>query len=476
MFCNKCGAKLAAEAAFCNKCGAKMAAGDTPPATNEPPSSQASAPQAASPVATQAPPQTAPPKKKIPGKLIAIGGVLVATAAAVVVFIIIFAGGSVDYVATVRAHAPFGPQDMPGITYGQVLDRFVDSQDWEVLVQREHPTEVHMRGEVSGTDERLLVVWRVEVEGDTASIDPRSVALLGDGERFTGNEAVAFLLEMFFAYDDGLDDFSAFFAEEQAPDDAAASVGKGVDIDTSDWVTEERWNLSIRLPASFFVDDGRDVWAQGYGMSIIATGLDTEALEWILNNSISQQDFTFDDGTLGVRADQGTAIVFINDDVSVEFFSADNPSHFYHHEALFTAIARSLTPVFVDAPPPPADTGRAPQGQMSVADVEDLLMGAAYSFGGEWLHPWEGISLSFFRDGTGLMSGEEGGNWYFENIWWWISPDAADGPWENSFNLHMETLTDLVVFRLVVVNRYEIGLAEFGSYLFEYFFFQPPGL
>ena len=31
MFCNKCGNKMAADAAFCNKCGAKMAAGDTTP-------------------------------------------------------------------------------------------------------------------------------------------------------------------------------------------------------------------------------------------------------------------------------------------------------------------------------------------------------------------------------------------------------------------------------------------------------------
>lgn len=241
MFCPKCGTKALDGATFCQKCGAKLIAGDTV--------QQAAIP---TPVRqTQPSTPSGTPKKKKSKKLPIILG---AVALAVVVIIVIAMNwnGKIDYEATVRAHRPFVSQGT-SLTYGEVLDKYISSPNWEVRKSGE-VNYVDISGKAKGTDKDLVVTIKVlqdPNDPDLASISPESVTINAKKSP-TQNDAVEFLLAMFSAYDEGYDNLSELLSTGEM-----GTTGK---INLTETYTNEAEGFSFQYPSDWTVMDGQELY------------------------------------------------------------------------------------------------------------------------------------------------------------------------------------------------------------------------
>lgn len=247
MFCPKCGSKALDGATFCQKCGANLIVDDTvQQAVTSTPIQQ-----------TQQQTHTVPsdmPKKKKLGKLPIILG---AVALAIVVIIVIAMNwnGKMDYEATVRAHQPFDVTQGLSYTYGEVLDKYISSPDWEVRKSGD-VNYVDISGKAKGTDNELVITIQVTADpsdADLAKIAPESVTI--DGEKSpTQNDAVEFLLAMFLMYEEGYDDISDLFSETGARA-AGSSSDHMARAESTDWgmaYAEKARELAVGDPMPLF--------------------------------------------------------------------------------------------------------------------------------------------------------------------------------------------------------------------------------
>lgn len=243
MFCHKCGTKASEGAAFCPKCGAKLIVEHT--------TQQVTAPTPAGQVQPQAnnPQADIPQKKKSKKQPIIFGAV-----ALVVVVIIVIAmnwNGKTDYEATVRAHQPFVSQGTD-LTYGEVLDKYISSPDWNVR-KSDDANYVDITGKAKGTDNNLAVTIKVTddpYDPDLVKISPESLTI--DGKKSpTKDEAVEFLLAMFFAYDEGYNDLSELLSGI-----ALTGLTEGQrEVNLTETYTNEAEGISFQYPAGWVILD-----------------------------------------------------------------------------------------------------------------------------------------------------------------------------------------------------------------------------
>lgn len=209
MFCHKCGNELPDEAKFCPKCGVKLTGDDmkqqTVASTSDDPIKQMQQQSQAVVVKT--------PKKKKSGKLlIGLGAAVIAIIAAVIVAL--NWNGKIDYVASVGAHTPFAASQGLPYTYEAVFDRYINDPVWEVIPGSDDVVYVEISGDIKETEHELYIKIKTVPNPDDPDgilISPESVTLDGEDSP-TQNDAVEFLLAMFFAYDEGYDDLSVLLS------------------------------------------------------------------------------------------------------------------------------------------------------------------------------------------------------------------------------------------------------------------------
>lgn len=209
MFCHKCGTQIADGSVFCQKCGAKQI-GDNM-------KQQAVAPAPAEPIQqtqqqSQAVTLNTPKKKKSGKMLIGLGAAVIVIIVAI--FIALNWNGKTDYVATVGAHTPFAASQGLPYTYEDVFDKYINAPVWEAIHESDNVVYVEISGDIKETDHEVYIKIKTAPNPDDPDgilISPESVTL--DGENLpTQNDAVEFLLAMFWAYDDGYDDLSALLS------------------------------------------------------------------------------------------------------------------------------------------------------------------------------------------------------------------------------------------------------------------------
>jgi hypothetical protein len=119
---------------------------------------------------------------------------------AIIIIAMLVSGDDVDYVATVKQHAPFRSQGI-NATYQQVFSRFLTSPNWSVNNTGDNSADVIVSGTLRGQSGTISVTIRVVVDGDNARITPNRVTLYG--VTYSGNDAVEILLDMFWSFADG---------------------------------------------------------------------------------------------------------------------------------------------------------------------------------------------------------------------------------------------------------------------------------
>lgn len=217
MFCPRCGNEMEDQAAFCTKCGEQLRAGNNAgqpgmgqPSQTQTPYQQQPSYQQQIPYQQQMPYQQMtpiPPRKK--------RNILLPVLLGVAAFIIVIALGvtaavfilrdNTDYVATVQEYKPF-KSDGLSYTYGEVLEKYVKSAEWQEEDRSRESCYVIVSGSLKGTKEDAEFKFKVESDGkkaDQADIELKSVKI--DGDKLDADE---FSYMMFLAFDDGEKDLA----------------------------------------------------------------------------------------------------------------------------------------------------------------------------------------------------------------------------------------------------------------------------
>lgn len=230
MFCAQCGTELPDGAKFCPKCGAKLIGDDMQQqaAASTFAESMQQMQQQSQDITVNT------PKKKKSGKLwIGLGAAVIVIIAAII--IALNWNGKIDYIATVSAHTPFADSQGLPYTYGEVLNKYISSPEW-VVRESDDVHYVDISGEIKGMDNELLITIEVTQDPndpDIAIMTPESVTL-DDIKSSTENEAVTFLLNMFFAYDEGYSDLSLLQAELDETDEAISDETIGYETNSDE--------------------------------------------------------------------------------------------------------------------------------------------------------------------------------------------------------------------------------------------------
>lgn len=209
MFCYKCGTEIPEGAGFCHKCGSKVVVEDVVQkslglsCTNDADAQQSSENTPAGPTNVQPHDiQECVSEKKKPGKhrkyLIILGAIII-----LVIIIAVNWEGKVDYVATVKEHAPFAVSQGLPYTYEEVLTRYMDSLEWEVREDGKiHYVDISATPK--GTDNKFVLTIKVSADPDDPDhvlISP--VSAMVDDEQVSEEEAIRILYELFCMYDAG---------------------------------------------------------------------------------------------------------------------------------------------------------------------------------------------------------------------------------------------------------------------------------
>ena len=239
MFCQKCGSQVNEGAKFCQKCGMKVIYANTDEQqTNktrpdvEYESMGSGQPQPSKELVSTDETEN----KKIPGKskrkkskkwILAV----VLAIAALIVIIVVFWDNGIDYEATVEAHKPFAVSQGLPYTYGEVLDRYINSPKWKT---RESGDEIYVdiSGTLKGTDVEVVVTIRVMPDPENFEsilIRPTDI-MLDDIKSPTQEDVVQFLYVMFAAYDEGYEDLAELLSKEAV---GTLSDGRGMGTDNA---------------------------------------------------------------------------------------------------------------------------------------------------------------------------------------------------------------------------------------------------
>ena len=236
MFCHKCGNQVPDGAKFCQKCGTKIIYTDTTeemqntsaaPETNKSAgTAEAKQQDTTAASAWQKPSQMdsassdAAVKKKSKKKMLISGAV-----ALVVIAVIIIAlnwNGKINYTGTVGAHTPFKESQGLPYTYEEVLNKYIESPEWEVR-KDDNVRYIDISGTIKGKDNKLLITIKVSPNPDNpdgALITPERAAL-DDIETETEDETLNFLFNLFCAYDEGYSDLSWLDTDRYEESEAA---------------------------------------------------------------------------------------------------------------------------------------------------------------------------------------------------------------------------------------------------------------
>jgi putative transposon-encoded protein len=152
MFFSKCGNQSLEGAAFCQKCGSAIQQTDAvthPTRQTQQPTVQAgSNGYNFNSQGSYVPGEVKPKKNKKKLIIFSIIGVIIA----IIIAIAANSGGSIDYVATVKAWTPFGNSGITA-TYGQVLNKYIDSCTWTKNIVTKNQASVVAKGKITRSGE-----------------------------------------------------------------------------------------------------------------------------------------------------------------------------------------------------------------------------------------------------------------------------------------------------------------------------------
>ncbi len=212
MFCPRCGNEVEDQAAFCTRCGEQLRAGyyAGQPGMGQPNQAQAPYQQPSYQQPTQMPYQqmTPMPQKKKHGillpVLLGVAAFIIVIALAVTAAVFVFRDNT-DYIAAVQEYKPF-KSDGLSYTYGEVLEKYVKSAEWQEEDRSRESCYVIVSGSLKGTKEDAEFKFKVELDGkkaDQADIELKTVKI--DGDKLDADE---FSYMMFLAFDDGEKDLA----------------------------------------------------------------------------------------------------------------------------------------------------------------------------------------------------------------------------------------------------------------------------
>ncbi len=124
-------------------------------------------------------------------------------------------GESTDYIASVKQMAPYESSGISA-TYGEVLDKYISSCEWQERVQSEELAYVDASGKITDMDGEYDIAITFKItpyEGKTEGMLNMVPYALEVGER-TGDEEAAnnCISELFDAYDKGFDTYVDYLA------------------------------------------------------------------------------------------------------------------------------------------------------------------------------------------------------------------------------------------------------------------------
>ncbi len=325
MFCPRCGNEMEDQAAFCTRCGEQLQAGNNAgqPGKGQPnqaqtsyqqqtPYQQQSLYQQQTPYQQQMPYQQMtpiPPRKKhnilLPVLLGAAAFIIViAMAVTAAVFIL---RDNTDYIATVQEYKPF-KSDGLSYTYGEVLEKYVKSAEWQEEDRSRESCYVILSGSLKGTKEDAEFKFKVELDGkkaDQADIELKTVKI--DGDKLDADE---FSYMMFLAFDDGEKDladvlypptdydeiFSESNVEEEAPVEEAEEpdvLQENSGMTLEDYVASDEFQEELKLLKEQLEFSGMnmEIEAEGNTLNYIYLMDDTvtsEELESAMESAMDQ--------------------------------------------------------------------------------------------------------------------------------------------------------------------------------------------
>ena len=112
-----------------------------------------------------------------------------------------------DYIATVKAHTPF--LDFPDITYGEVMDKYLENPVWEEGVT-DGDRFVKVSGKIKGLGGDFALCIYVKNNND-GTVQISMDTIFFNGEKRNSTEIVQEIMYGFFdAYNQGLEDMSLY--------------------------------------------------------------------------------------------------------------------------------------------------------------------------------------------------------------------------------------------------------------------------
>jgi len=116
-------------------------------------------------------------------------------------------GGSIDYELSVKAWMPFlNSQGLDG-TVGQVVNKYISSGKWNAVETGDRKATVTVNGKITadGKQRDIMLVFGVSPGSTSDSLSFMLSSATLDKETIKGNDATEFLLMMFHAYNEGID-------------------------------------------------------------------------------------------------------------------------------------------------------------------------------------------------------------------------------------------------------------------------------
>lgn len=188
MFCQKCGSEMIDGATFCQKCGTKTATGEAQQQT------------VGTYAGTVAQPSPMPKKKKSKKGI----GIIVGIISIILIIAIVSnsGGDSIDYIATAKAYEPFKiSQSLPG-TYGEVLNKYLNSPNWNYTKDGDI-AYVTTSGTLKGSTDKVSITISITPKDEETVTFKFTKATVNGHETTSDNDVTLLVIAFFQAYNDG---------------------------------------------------------------------------------------------------------------------------------------------------------------------------------------------------------------------------------------------------------------------------------
>lgn len=236
--------------------------------------------------------------------------IVIAVAVTAAVFIL---RDNTDYIAAVQEYKPF-KSDGLSYTYGEVLEKYVKSAEWQEEDKSKGSCYVLVSGSLKGTKEDAEFKFKVESDGrktGQADIELKTVKI--DGDKLDADE---FSYKMFLAYDDeekdlaGVlyppTDYDEIFSESDVEEEASFEEAEDPDVTQGndgmtleDYVASDEFQEELRLLKEQLEFDGMsmDIAAEGNTLTCIYMMEDTVTsgeLESAMESAMDQLALTME--------------------------------------------------------------------------------------------------------------------------------------------------------------------------------------